>query len=96
MLPFIFHNLEGYDRHIIFKELNNVNVDIEVISKTIEKYMSIIVNRNITLIDSNEFYKGSLDTIASNLVDTDVKQDAFPYAWVDSYEKFKYLSLPSK
>ena len=96
MLPFIFHNLEGYDRHIIFKELNNVNVDIEVIPKTIEKYMSIIVNRNITFVDPNEFYKGSLDTIASNLEDNDFKHYAYPYVWVDSYEKFKYLSLPPK
>ena len=50
-LPIIFHNLQGYDEHIIFKELNNSNVDIEVIPKGIDKYMSIIVNRNITLID---------------------------------------------
>ena len=47
-LPIIFHNLEGYDEHIIFKELNNVDdIDIQVIPKTSEKYMSIIVNRNI-------------------------------------------------
>ena len=46
-LPIIFHNLEGYDGHLIFKELNNFNVDIQVIPKATEKYMSIIVNRNI-------------------------------------------------
>ena len=41
-LPIIFHNLEGYDGHIIFKELNNFNdINIQVISKTSEKYMSI-------------------------------------------------------
>ena len=28
----IFHNLQGYDGHIIFKELNNFDVDISVIS----------------------------------------------------------------
>ena len=51
-LPIIFHNLQGYDGHIIFKELNNFNVDISVIRKAIDKYMSIIVNRHITFIDS--------------------------------------------
>ena len=70
-LRIIFHNLEGYDGHIIFKELNNFDVTIDVIPKAIEKYMSIIVNRNI--IDSNELYKGSLDTLASNLDDKDFK-----------------------
>ena len=37
---------------------------IDVILKTIEKYMSIIANRNITFIDSNEFYKAALDPSA--------------------------------
>ena len=50
-LPIIFHNLQGRDDHLIFKKLNNFNVDIEVIPKGIDKYMSIIVNRNITSID---------------------------------------------
>ena len=43
-LPIIFLNLQGYDGHIIFKELNNFDVDIVVIPKGIDKYMSIIVN----------------------------------------------------
>ena len=58
-LPFIFHNLQRYDRHIIFKKLNNF--DIAVIPKGIDKYMSIIVNRYINFIDSLQFYNGSLD-----------------------------------
>ena len=67
------HNLEGNYENIIFKELNNFDVTIHIIPKTIEKYMSIIVNRNITFIDSNEFYKGALNTLASNLEDNDFK-----------------------
>ena len=46
-LPIIFDNLEGYDGHLIFKELNNFNFDIQVIPKTSEKFMSIVFNRNI-------------------------------------------------
>ena len=111
-IPIIFHNLQGYDGHIILKELNNFNVDIEVIPKNIDNYMSIIVNRNITFIDSLQFYKGSLDTLASNLDDKDFKhlmsefptdkldilkgRDACPYEWVESYEKFKYPYSPEK
>ena len=111
-LPIIFHNLQGYDGHIIFKELNNFDVDIDVIPKGIDKYMSIIVNRHITFIDSLQFYNDSLDTLASNLEDNDFKhltsqfgidkleilkrKDAYPYEWVNSYEKFKHPSLPEK
>ena len=72
-LPIIFHNLQGYDGHIIFKELNNFTVDFGVIPKGTDKYMSIIVNRHINLIDSNQFYKGSLDSDVSNLEDSDFK-----------------------
>ena len=54
-LPIIFHNLEGHDGHIIFKELNNFNdIHIQIIPKTSETYMSIIVNRNIIFLDSNQ------------------------------------------
>ena len=72
-LPIIFHNLQRYDDHLIFKDLINFNVDIEVIPKGIDKYMSIIVNRHITFIDSLQFYNGSLDTLASNLNNEDFK-----------------------
>ena len=111
-LSTVFHNLQGYDGHIISKELNNFNVDIAVIPKGIGKYMSVIVNRHITFIDSLQRYSGSLGTIASNLNNEDFKhfisefgvdnleilkrKDAYPYEWVDSYEKFKYPSLPDK
>ena len=111
-LPIIFHNIQGYDVHIILKELNNFDVDIVVIPKGIDKYMSIIVNRHITFIYSLQFYNGSLDTLASNLNNEDFKhltsefgidkleilkrKDAYPYEYVDSSEKFKHLLLPEK
>ena len=69
----MFHNLQGYDRHITFKELNNFDIDISVIPKGIDKYMSIIVNRHITFIDSVQFYNSSIDTLTSNLEDNDFK-----------------------
>ena len=74
--------------------------------------MSNVVNRYITFIDSLQFYNGSLDTLASKLNNEDFKhlisefginkleilkrKAAYPYEWVDSYEKFKYPSLLEK
>ena len=93
--------------------MNNFdNTDIQVIPKTSERYMSIILNRNIVFLDLNQFYKGSSDSHASNLEDKDFKhllsdfctdkleilkrKDAYPYEWVDSYEKFNYQELAPK
>ena len=39
-VPVIFHNLRGYDSHLIFDELKNFDVKIDVIPKWLEKYMS--------------------------------------------------------
>ena len=73
-IPIIFHNLEGYDGHLIFREFNNFkNIDIQVIPKTNERYMSIIVNNSIVFLDSLQFCRASLDTLAVSLQDSDFK-----------------------
>ena len=112
-ISIVFHNLVVYDGHIIFKELNNFdNIDIQVIPKTSEKYMSIIINGNIIFLDSLQFCKESLDKLASNLNNEDFKhlmtgfstdkleilkrKDSYPYEWEDSYEKFNHKELPPK
>ena len=111
-LHIIFNNLQGYDGHIIFEELNNFDVNISVTSKVIDKNMSIIVNRHILFIDLLQFYNSSLDTLASNLNDENFKylvsefgidkleilkrKDAYPYEWVDSYEKFNCTETTTK
>ena len=38
-VPVIFYNLEGYDSHLIFKELSKFNVKISIIPNGLEKYM---------------------------------------------------------
>ena len=37
----IFHNLRGYDSHLIFCELKNFDVKIDVIPNRLEKYMAL-------------------------------------------------------
>ena len=36
----IFHNLKGYDSHLIFNELDKFDVIIKVIQNRLEKYMA--------------------------------------------------------
>ena len=38
-VPVIFHNLKGYDSHLIFNELDKFDVKISVIPNELEKYM---------------------------------------------------------
>ena len=79
------------------------DIDIQVIPKSSEKYMSIIINRNIVFLDSLQFWKASLDDLAGNSEDKDFKhllsefpkdeleilkrKDTYPYEWVDSSKK---------
>ena len=39
-VPVMFHNLRGYDSHLIFDELNKFDVKIDVIPNRLEKYMT--------------------------------------------------------
>ena len=39
-VPVSFHNLRGYDSHLIFNELRNFDVKIKVIPSGLEKYMA--------------------------------------------------------
>ena len=69
----IFHNLRGYDSHLIFKELSKFNCKISVIPNGLEKYMSFTLNNNIVFIDSMLFMNSSLDKLVKNLNSEDFK-----------------------
>ena len=42
-VPVIFHNLRGYDSHLIFCELDKFDVKISVIPNGLEKYMAFFL-----------------------------------------------------
>ena len=73
-VPVIFHNLKGYDSHLIFKELSrSKNLKISVIPNGLEKYMAFTINKNLAFIDSMQFMNSSLDRLVKNLSDKDFK-----------------------
>ena len=39
-VPVIFHNLRGYNSHLIFSELHKFDVKISIIPNGLEKYMA--------------------------------------------------------
>ena len=68
-VPVIFHNLIGYDSHLIFKELSKFNVKISVIPNGLEKYMAFPINKNLVFIDSMQFMNFSLEYLSEEFSD---------------------------
>ena len=72
-IPVIFHNLKGYDSHLIFSVLHKFSLKINVIPNGLEKYMAFFLNKNLVFIDSMQFMNFSLNKLVKNLSDEDFK-----------------------
>ena len=111
-VPVIFHNLRGYDSHLIFNELDKFDVKIKVIPNGLEKYMAFFLNKNLVFIDSMQFMNSSFEKLVKNLSDNDFKyltekfgseklellkqKDAYPYEYMGSFKRFSEEKLPDK
>ena len=62
----IFHNLRGYNSHLIFYELKKFDVKIHVIANRLQKYMPFNLNKNLKFIDGMQFMNSSLDKLVKN------------------------------
>ena len=51
-IPVIFHNIGGYDSHLIIKEISKFGVKVSVIPNGLEKYVAFTINTNLIFIDS--------------------------------------------
>ena len=73
LLTVIFHNLRGYDSHLIFHELKQFDGKIDVIPNGLEKYMVVILNKNLVFIGSMQFMNSSFEKLVKNLSEYDFK-----------------------
>ena len=46
----IFHNLRGYDGHLIMQDIDKFDTEINVIPNEFEKHMAFIININLVLL----------------------------------------------
>ena len=108
----IFHNLIGYDSHLIMQETGKFEVKVNVIPYELEKCMAFTINNNLVFIDSMQFMNSSLDTLVKNLSDNSFKylskefsgdllelvrqKGAYPYDYMDSFKKFFDEKLPDR
>jgi ssDNA-binding Zn-finger/Zn-ribbon topoisomerase 1 len=68
LVPTYFHNLKGFDGHLIIQGLKKKNFsNIKIIAQNFEKYMTFSFG-NFRMLDSFAFMSSSLDTLSSNLL----------------------------
>ena len=72
-VPVIFHNLRGYNSHLIIKEIGKFDVGVSAIPNGLEKYMAFTINSNLVFIDRMQFMNSSLNALVKNLSDNDFK-----------------------
>ena len=100
-IPVIFHNLKGYDSHLIFSELHKFNLKINVIPNGLEKYMTFFLGKDLVFIDSMQLMNYSLDKLVKNLSDKkNVKilkqKGAYPYEYMNIFKRFNEEKLPAR
>ena len=76
--PVIFHNLKGYDSHLIFNKLGKFDLKIDVIPNGLMKYLMDYkntwhLNKHLVFNDSMQFMTSSLKKLVNNLQDNDFK-----------------------
>ena len=85
-IPVIFHNLRGYDSHLIMQQIGEIAnkyaykdkkgkeqpLTINAISNNMEKYMAFMLGNHLTFIDSFQLMSSSLDKLVSNLPKDDL------------------------
>ena len=72
-IPVIFHNLRGYDSHLILKGYKKSifgKDNMSCIPNNTERYLSFTID-NLRFIDSCQFLNASLDSLATNLKEND-------------------------
>ena len=112
IVPAIFHNLRGYDSHLVFRKLKKFDVKINVIPNGLQKYMAFILNKSLVFIDSVQFMNSSLEKLVKNLSDSDLKylteefgskflellkeKATYLYEYMDNFKRFSEEKLSDK
>ena len=108
----MFHDIRGYDSHLMIKEISKFDVKVSVTPNGLEKYMAFTINTNLIFIDSMQFMNSSLDLLVKNLSDNGFKylsgefsgeflnlvkqKGVYSYEYMDSFKKFSKNNLPNR
>ena len=89
-IPVVFHNLRGYDAHIIMQAIGSIpNAKLNCIPNNMEKYISFSMD-NLDFIDSYQFLSASLGQLVDNLA----KEGSDKFKHLKQYMKTNYPAVP--
>ncbi|KAK3794857.1 hypothetical protein RRG08_001008 [Elysia crispata] len=111
-IPVVFHNLRGYDSHLLMQAISKVEGRVSCIPNNTEKYISFSLGQ-LRFIDSAQFLLAPLDKLVSAnkpeafQITTHYEPDhqkrgllmrkgVYPYEYMDSWERFEETKLPPK
>ncbi|KFM60901.1 hypothetical protein X975_19061, partial [Stegodyphus mimosarum] len=111
-IPVVFHNLRGYDSHLIVQELGKLKGKrINCIANNMEKYISFSIEQ-LQFLDSLQFLPTSLQKLVENLspqkfviirehfkndeIPLLLRKGVYPYEYMDSFKKFNETHLPPR
>lgn len=108
----VFHNLNGYDAHLLMQSMADVYGEIKCIPNNMEKYISFSLG-NLRFIDSLNFLEATLDSLVkcsepesfrfTEMYQRDpekrellLQNGIYHYEYMDSIERFSEKKLPAK
>ena len=108
-IPVVFHNLRGYDSHLLMQAISSVKGRVSCIPNNTEKYISFSLGQ-LRFIDSAQFLLAPLDElVAGNPPETFqitaryeqrrellLRKGVYPYEYMDSWERFADTRLPPR
>ena len=109
-IPVFFHNLKGYDGHLLMQAMARVQGEIKFIPTNTEEYISFSLG-NLRFVDSVNFLLSSLDKLVKGSDEFPImhrivaeeskrclllKKGIYPYEYMDSFERFGETRLPEK
>ena len=108
-IPVVFHNLRGYDSHLLMQAISKVDGKVSCIPNNTEKYISFSLGQ-LRFIDSAQFLLASLDKLVAanppeafkvtaryeSKRDLLMRKGVYPYEYMDAWERFEETRLPQK
>ena len=109
-IPVVFHNLQGYDSHLLMQAISKVEGRVTCIPNNTEKYISFSLDQ-LRFIDSAQFLLASLDKLvaankpeafkitgryepSSERRELLLCKGVYSYEYIDSWEHFTEPKLP--